>query len=108
MKYTGKYKKLADQFRADGFDEAMIERFIREDMERDEFERNRETTDLAAYREWQSWSEARRQMYLGNAFCSKCRVTSFASGYTIRKARFGLIVEGKCVVCGSRIARCCD
>lgn len=108
MEYTGKYKNLADQFRADGCDEIMIERFIREEMERDEFERNRGTTDLAAYREWQSWPEARRRMYLGNAFCSKCRVTSFAPGYTIRKDRFGLIVEGKCAVCGSRIARCCD
>jgi len=40
MKYTGKYKQLADQFRADGCDEAMIERFIREEIERDEFQKN--------------------------------------------------------------------
>ena len=108
MKYTGKYKKLADQFRADGCDEALVERFIREEMERDEFEKKSGMTDFAAYREWQSWPEERRQLYLGNAFCAKCSVTSFAPGYTIRKDRFGLIVEGKCSVCGSRIARCCD
>jgi hypothetical protein len=108
MKYTGKYKQLADQFRADGCDEAMVERFIREEMERDEFEKNMGTTDLAAYREWQSWPERRRQMYLGNAFCPKCSMTSFAPGFTIRKDRFGLIVEGKCTLCGSRVVRCCD
>ena len=108
MKYTGKYKKLADQFRADGCDEAMVERFIREEMDRDKFEKNRGITDLDAYREWQSWPERRRQMYLSNSFCTKCGVASFAPGYTIRKNRFGLIIEGKCSVCGSGIVRCCD
>ena len=108
MIYSGKYKQLADQFRADGCDEVMVERFIREEMERDAFEKNQGTTDIDAYREWQSWPEQRRQMYLGNAFCSKCGVTSFAQRYTIRKDRFGLIFEGKCAVCGSRVARCCD
>lgn len=108
MKFTGKYKQLADQFRADGCDEAMVERFVREEMERDEFKKNKGTTDIDAYREWKSWPEKRRQLYLGNAFCSKCGLTSFAPDFTIRKDRFGLIVEGKCAVCGSRVARCCD
>ena len=66
------------------------------------------TTDINAYREWKSWPEMRRQMYLGNAFCSNCGVTSFAPGFTITKDRSGLIVEGRCAVCGSEIARCCD
>lgn len=108
MKYTGKYRKLAEQFRADGCDEVMVERFIHEEVEREKFEKNSGTTDIDAYREWQSWPEKRRQFFLGNALCSKCSLTSFAPGYTIRKDRFGLIVEGKCAVCGSRIARCCD
>ncbi len=46
MKYTGKYRKLAEQIRADGCDEVMVERFIREEMERDEFEKNSGTTDM--------------------------------------------------------------
>ena len=33
MKYTGKYKKMAEQFRADGLNENQIEKFIREEME---------------------------------------------------------------------------
>ena len=49
MKFTGKYKQLADQFRADGCDEAMVERFVREEMERDEFKKNKGTTDIDAY-----------------------------------------------------------
>lgn len=39
MKYTGKYKKMAEQFRKDGASEAMIEKFIREEMNRGEFEK---------------------------------------------------------------------
>ncbi len=69
--------------------------------------------DLSAYREWQSWPEERRQLYLNNAFCHNCRqsghaVSSFAPGYTIRKDYYGLIIEGKCAVCGHDMARYCD
>lgn len=28
--------------------------------------------DLTAYREWMSWPEERRQLYLHNAFCHTC------------------------------------
>ena len=108
MKYTGRFKKLAEQFRADGCDEAMIERFIREEMEREEWEKGQGTTGLDAYREWKAWPESRRQMYLDSAFCPVCGVASFAPGYVIRKDRFCLIIEGTCRACGSSIARCCD
>lgn len=108
MKYTGKYKKMADEFRKDGADEYLVEKFIREEMERDEFRKGRGTTDLNAYRVWQSWSEERRQLYLNNAFCPNCRVTSFAEGYNIRQGTYGLVVEGNCEKCGRMIARGCD
>ena len=107
MKYTGKYKDLAEQFQADGCNKATIERFIREEMERDAFEEQRGTTDLQAYEKWKSRPEAQRWMYLSNAFCLKCGVTCFAPGYTVRKDRFGLIVEGTCQICGAKITRCC-
>ena len=31
MEYTGKYARMAEQFKADGCDDAMTERFIREE-----------------------------------------------------------------------------
>lgn len=108
MKYTGKYKKMAEQFRRDGADEYLVEKFIREEMERDEFERLEGTFDFEACKEWKSWPEERRQLYLHNAFCPNCHVTSFASGYNIRKDRFGVIIEGVCEKCGHKIIRCCD
>ena len=46
MKYPGKYKEMAEQFRNDGADEYMVEKFIREEIERDEFEKGAGTTDL--------------------------------------------------------------
>ena len=108
MKYTGKYKKMAEQFRRDGADEYLVEKFIREEMERDEFERLEGTFDFEVCKEWKSWPEERRQLYLHNAFCPNCHVTSFASGYNIRKDRFGVIIEGVCEKCGHKIIRCCD
>lgn len=112
MKYTGKYKEMADQFRKDGADEQMIERFIREEMEADAFAKGKGTTDINAYKEWMSLPERAREMYLNNAFCTcgdnGSYVTSFAPGYTIRKDRYGLIIEGVCVRCGKQIARVCD
>ena len=109
MKYTGKYKEMAEQFRKDGADEYMVEKFIREEMERDEFRKGEGTTELEAYKIWKRWPEERRQMYLHNAFCGNCGgATFFADGYNIRKDRWGLIVEGTCAKCGSRIRRVCD
>ncbi len=73
-----------------------------------------QTIDLDAYRIWKSWPEERRQLYLNNAFCFTCRqagtsrVASFAPGYVIRRESYGLVVEGRCAVCGEKIARVCD
>ena len=109
MKYTGKYKKMAEQFRKDGVDEYLIEKFICEEMERDAFEKESGTTDLQAYKVWQSWPEERQQLYLNNAFCSNCMDTvSFVDGYNIRKDKWGLVIEGTCAKCGGKIRRVCD
>lgn len=37
MKYKGKYKEMAEQFRADGCDDYTIEKFILQEMEMNEF-----------------------------------------------------------------------
>ncbi len=109
MVYIGKYKKMADQFRKDGVEEYQIEKFIREEMERDVFEIENDTTNLEAYRIWKSWPEERRELLLNNALCSNCGgVTSFAPGYSVRKGKWGLILQGNCVKCGGRIRRVCD
>ena len=104
-----KYKRMADQFRKDGADEYTIDKFISEEMKRDAFEKERGTTDLVAYKEWQSWPEKRKWLYLNNAFCGNCRgAVSFADGYNIRKGEWGIVVEGTCAKCGGMIRRVCD
>ncbi len=108
MKYIGKYKKMAEEFRKDGADEVLVEKFIREEMEREEFSKEYGTTDLNAYHIWESWPDKRRDLYLHNAFCPNCHVTSFTEGFNIRQDAYGLIVEGNCIKCGHKIARCCD
>ena len=108
MTYTGKYAKMADDFRRDGADEHTIEKWIREEMERDEFHKGDGTTDLAAWKIWKSWPEMRRQMYLQHAFCASCGSSSFAPGFNVRQDRYGLIVQGTCSKCGGKISRACD
>ena len=64
--------------------------------------------DLAAYREWMKLPRDVREIYLHNAYCPKCRMTSFARDYVIRKDFFGLVIEGTCKKCGAAIARTLD
>lgn len=47
MEYIGKYKKMAEEFRKDGCDEYTVEKFIRQEMEADEFRKGKNTTDIA-------------------------------------------------------------
>ena len=108
MKYEGKYKEMAEQFRADGCDEYTIEKFIRQEMEMDEFRKGEGTTELDAYREWMKLPEDARDMFLNNALCINCGVASFAKGYNIRRDKYGIVIEGTCAKCGEKIARVVD
>lgn len=108
MKYEGKYKEMVEQFKADGCDDATIEKFIRQEMERDEFRKGEGTTELDAYREWMKLPEDVRNMYLGNAFCANCGVGTFAKGYNVRKDKYGIVIEGVCSKCGQKIAKVVD
>jgi hypothetical protein len=108
MKYTGKYKKMAEEFRKEGCDDATIEKFIRREMEDDEFQKGDGTTDIAALKLWKEYPENAKQMWLHNAFCSKCGNTSFKSGYNLRIDKVGVVIQGYCAKCGSKIARVCD
>lgn len=103
----GKYKKMAEQFRKDGCDAATIEKFICQEMEADDFRKGEGTTDIAAVRLWKTLSEKEQQMLLNNAFCINCGVTSFQKGYSLRKDKFGVVIEGRCAKCGECIARTC-
>lgn len=103
-----KYEEMARQMRADGVDEAMIERFVAEEKAEDEFRRGRGTTDIEAARAWKSMPESIRQLLLGNAFCPNCGAASFASGYSLRMRDGFVLIEGACAACGAEIARLCD
>ncbi|MCI8993790.1 MAG: hypothetical protein HFG80_13930 [Eubacterium sp.] len=108
MKYTEKYKDMAEQFRKDGCDEYMVEKFIRREMEADKFRKEEGTTDIEAVRLWKSYPDEVKEMWLHHAFCYNCGTASFKPGYNLRKDKFGVVIEGFCDKCGGRIARCCD
>ena len=54
MKYTGKYKEMAEQFQKDGCDEYTIEQFIRRENGTDGFTKAVGTTDLEAVKLWKA------------------------------------------------------
>jgi|GEM_PF-751388 len=108
MEYTGKYKGMAEQFRKDGCDEYIVEKFIRQEMEKDEFHKGDGITDPEAVKLWNTYPDGTKDMWLHNAFCTNCRVSSFAPGYVLRKDNFGVVIQGKCEKCGEPMTRCCD
>lgn len=70
-----KYEEMARQMRADGVSEAMIARFVAEEMEEDEFRRGKGVTEIEALREWRKTPEHIRKLLLANAFCHNCGTT---------------------------------
>lgn len=104
-KYEGKYVRMAEQFRADGVDEDMIEKFIGQEMEADEAKSKEGIIDLKAESQWRALSDAERHMLLTTAFCRNCGLAEFAPAYSVRRDKFGLVVEGVCSKCGAKIAR---
>ena len=61
---------MAEQFRNDGVDEYTVEKWIRQEMEQDEFERLSGTTDPEALKEWETWPEDKRQLFLNKGMRS--------------------------------------
>ena len=120
MKYEGKYKEMAEQFRRDGADKYLIEKFIREEMMLDGLDPDtgkliEEAADAGAlpkgeinpnaYDEWMQYPEDVQQLFLTNALCDNCGEAAFADGYTVRKIKYGLLIEGVCDKCGAPIKR---
>ena len=103
-----KYEEMAQQMRADGVSEAMIARFVAEEIEEDEFRRGKGVTEIEALREWKKIPEHIRKLLLANAFCHNCGTTEFAPGYTLRMSHSCVLIEGRCAKCGAEVARLCD
>ena len=58
-----------------------------------------------AYDEWMQYPEDVQQLFLTNALCDNCGEAAFADGYTVRKIKYGLLIEGVCDKCGAPITR---
>ena len=83
--YQGKYKKMADEFRKDGCDEYTVEKFIRQEMEADEFAKGEGSTDLEAVRLWKAYPDEAKEMWLTEAFCPNCRARCWKDSYCVAK-----------------------
>lgn len=105
MDYEGKYAEMAEQLRADGCDERTVERFVREEMEADEWRAGEGITEFEAFKAWRELPDGEKRILLTTAFCHNCGTATFSPGYAVRRGKWGLVVEGTCAKCGSRIAR---
>lgn len=94
--------------RADGISEAMIARFVAEEMEEDEFRRGKGVTEIEALRERRKIPERIRKLLLANAFCHNRGTTEFAPSYTLRMRHDRVLIEGRCAECGAEVTRLCD
>ncbi len=108
MEYTGKYKEMAEVFRKDECDEYTVEKFIRREMEADEFTKGQGTTNFEALKKWKTMPQNERDRWLNNAFCFDFGVGSFRDGYNIRQDKYGIVIEGNCAKCGGKITVVCD
>lgn len=99
---------MDEQFKKDDCDKYTIEKFIRQEMEADEFAKGEGTTDIDAVRLWKSYPDEAKEMWLHIAFCINCGSASFKLGYNLRKDKFGVMIEGFCDKYERRIVRCCD
>ncbi|MGY3725100.1 hypothetical protein SAMN05421767_12227 [Granulicatella balaenopterae] len=105
MKYTGKYKKMADNLREEGYDEPTIKELIQYEIERDNYLKMHDITELEAARVWQQIPEDVQRRILKNAYCVKCGSTTFTEKYNLRNNFLGIQVNGYCSKCGGRITR---
>ncbi len=55
--------------------------------------------------QWKRMPEDIKQMILSNVWCSNCRDVVSVIDYYIENDKLGLIIRGKCGVCGSEVAR---
>jgi len=107
--FKGKYRKMAEQLLSDGVNEMTIIKYIRQEMENDIFMRDKWKHDSAAQAEWNKLPSDLKDKLLHNAYCTNCSgVTTFKSGYNIRKDGPNLTIVGNCSKCGGEIVRCMD
>lgn len=108
MKYEEINEKMSNKFPKDECDGENVAKFRRRENELDGFSKGIGMTDIEALRIWKSYPEDIKEMWLNNAFCRNCGNASFRKGYTLRKGKFGVVIEGNCSNCGEKIARSCD
>ena len=61
-------------------------------------------TDLDALKQWSSIPEGYQQRLINNVFCNKCGVTTIVD-YSITSDKYGVLLKGKCKICGKDVAR---
>jgi hypothetical protein len=55
--------------------------------------------------QWKRIPENNKQKILSNVLCSSCRDVISVTDYKIENHDLGFIINGKCSVCGSEVAR---
>ncbi len=62
------------------------------------------TTDHEAAQKWSAIPREVRKRLVSNVFCRTCGVTKITD-YSIKNDKLGLVLKGKCQICGGPVAR---
>ena len=62
------------------------------------------TTDFQALKKWSIIPEDFQQRLINNVLCGKCGVTTIVD-YSITSDKYGILLKGKCKICGKDVAR---
>ena len=61
-------------------------------------------SDFDALKKWSGIPEDLQQRLIDNVFCLNCGVTTIVD-YSITADKFGILLKGKCKICGNEVAR---
>ena len=61
-------------------------------------------TELSAQKKWNKIPDTGKERLLNNVFCHKCGETTIVE-YSMYDDKFGVLLKGKCKMCGGDVAR---
>lgn len=105
-KFIEKYQDYIDYLQKCGYEAEEIDAIIKGQVDDDRIYNPSNVLDLDAYKEWQLFPEEEKEKLL-TAYCPVCEeAIKIKDGFSIRRDKKGLIINGKCPICRTKIVKC--
>jgi predicted house-cleaning noncanonical NTP pyrophosphatase (MazG superfamily) len=80
------------------------EKIYLEYVENEDTTNSASVSDMKALKKWGQVPDYAKDLILSNVYCSKCGNTTVVD-YSMHSDRLGIVINGKCVSCGSKVVR---